>query len=264
MLVTSVAVAVAVFTDTFAAAVTVGLVVSLGSWAIDASEGFSAVAWLAPLSRFALGSRIAPFEHGILALEQLTALLSRTIGALALAVAGVRSRPARIALLVAAIAIALFVSARARHSFDWTEQRRASLPPEIVSALREIPTPIRIDVALDVEDSRRRELEADTLAKLRLARGDLEVTRADPSVDYGKLLIHVGDAQTSTRSTSRGEIVTLIFETAKRPIPEYSGYPVLLHDLGIGIVAVLLGHRRPKDTDVRIVHRSADDTANAL
>src|SRR5207244_4337533 len=127
----------------------------------------------------------------------------------------------------------LFLSTRARRAYDWTEQRRASLPPEIVAGLRAIPEPIRVDVWLDPEDSRRRELEADTLAKLELARGDVEITTpADTRADYDKLVVHVGEATTTTRSTSRGEIVTLIFETAKRPMPpsrqpEYAGYPVV-------------------------------------
>jgi hypothetical protein len=168
-------------------------------------------------------------------------------GAVGLAVVGARfdwSPARRAALLVATIGastLAVALAARAHRTFDWTEARRASLPPAAVEGLRAIDAPIAIDVWLDVEDSRRRQLDRDVLAKLRLARGDLRVeTSADAQATavahddrYGVLVIHVGDVTRETRSTSRKEIVQLIFDAAGRPLPdwsapEYSGYPAVI------------------------------------
>ncbi len=233
VLVTAIALAAAAWSETVATAVTLSLIVSLGSWAIDASEGFSAVSWLAPLERLSLGVRLAPFEHGIFSLEQAAAISAMTAGAIALAIAGIRPNVVRAVVVVVVTTTALVLSTHVHRAFDWSEQRRASFPPAVVDALRALPEPITIEVWLDREDSRRRELEADTLAKLRLARDVDVITPSDMHSDYGKLVIHVGDASVTTRSTSRSEIVTLIFATAKRPLPawnqpDYPGYPIVI------------------------------------
>jgi hypothetical protein len=259
VVVTAVSLAAAAWTDTVAVAVTLGLVVSLGSWAIDASEGFSAVAWLAPLGRLSMGARLSPFEHGVLATEQVLAFGIMIAGAIALAILGVRPRStlaqriARFWGVVVASMILVALSARAHRAFDWTEQRRASLPPAVADGLRAIPEPISIEVWLDAEDSRRRQLETDTLAKLRIARGDLRVatpldtraaSEAAKDADYGKLIITVGNASRTTRSTSRHEIITLVFEAAGRALPDwnqpdYPGYPLVIEGSRRSLLALL-------------------------
>jgi hypothetical protein len=121
-----------------------------------------------------------------------------------------------------------------------------------VRELRALPQPIGLDVYLDRDDSRRRQLESDVLAKLRLARPDLEVempldrrvaAEAAHDDDYGRIVIRVGSAQRTTTSSSRKEITTLIFEAAGRPLPdwsqpEYPGYPLVVEG---GKRAVLAG-----------------------
>jgi len=118
-----------------------------------------------------------------------------------------------------------------------------SLPPAAVNGLRAIAAAVSIDVNLDRDDSRRRQLESDTLAKLVLARPDIEirtpldensdVTEAERDPNYGRLRVRVGDAVRETRSTSRRELVSLIFEAAGRPLPDwsqsaYSGFPLVI------------------------------------
>jgi hypothetical protein len=49
------------------------------------------------------------------------------------------------------------------------------LPPDVVRRLRALDGPVALEIEMDLDDSRRRQLEADVLAKLRLARPDLEV-----------------------------------------------------------------------------------------
>jgi hypothetical protein len=144
-------------------------------------------------------------------------------------------------VLCAAIA-GSFAAGRAPQTYDWSEQRRQSLAPGAVGALRALSSPISLEIYLDRDDSRRVQLERDALAKLRLARPDISIempldAAADPGeaqrgANYGQIVIHVGPSVRNTRSSSEQELVALIFEAAgQRPPdwsrPPYSGYAVV-------------------------------------
>lgn len=238
VLLACVAVAAASWTRTSAQATATALVVSLASWAIAAGEGFSALAWMSPLERMSISRVLAPFEQGLVSVGSLAWMAIAIVAAIAAASIGVRfdlSRRARVmalVLLAAATGISFDVSAEAARAYDWTEYRRASLPPGVVAALRAMPEPIAIEVNMDREDSRRRQLERDALAKLRLARPDVVVDAPPTRPDaYGTIVLRVGGQSAETTSTSRKELVTRIFELAGRPVPDfaqvpYPGYPV--------------------------------------
>ncbi len=128
-------------------------------------------------------------------------------------------------------------------AWDLTEQHRHSLPPAVVRALRAVGAPVRLVVNLDREDSRRRQIEEDAIAKLRLARPDIQVSfppddsRAPAADDhdsgYGRLVVQVGDRSTSTTSSSRREIVIAMLSLVDAPAPdwaqpEYPGYPLVV------------------------------------
>lgn len=249
LLIAMIAVAASAWTRSVAQATTLAIVVSLASWAIEAGEGFAALAWLGPLEAAAVSRQLAPFEHAIVSTGALGWFGAALAGAFAAACLGVRfdlerRRRAAAAVLLAAITItALVASTRIHRGYDWTELRRASLPPAAVAELRALDLPIEITVWLDREDSRRRQLERDTLAKLQLARPDLLIVapldtmgRGEAPVHddaYGRIVIRVGRESRETRSTSRREIVTLLFEAAGRPLPDWSqpaypGYPLVL------------------------------------
>jgi len=113
----------------------------------------------------------------------------------------------------------------------------------VEQAVRDLRLPLALDVYLDRDDARRRQLESDALTKLRLARPDLEVrtplaarispTEGERDEGYGRITVHAGEASRETYSTSRRELVTLLFETAGRPSPqwedaEYQGYPLVV------------------------------------
>jgi hypothetical protein len=98
-------------------------------------------------------------------------------------------------------------------------------------------------VWLDRDDARRRQLESDTLSKLRIARPDVEIRtplddRAAPAEGereegYGRIVIDLAGTRRETFSTSRKEILTLIFEAAGRTLPdwsqpEYRGHPLVV------------------------------------
>jgi ABC-type transport system involved in multi-copper enzyme maturation permease subunit len=243
----SASIAAAAWTRTTAQATALALVVSLGSWMASAGEGLSALAWMGPLERVSISRVLAPLEHGIVSLGSLAWLVVAIGSAVAAAAVGARldsparSRVVSAFVLVLATGLSLDATTRVGKAYDWTELRRASLPPAVVDGLRDLPGEIRIQVWLDREDSRRRQLERDALSKIRLARGDvriempLDATGSSLARDdaYGRVVIEAGGRSGETRSASRKEIVTRIFEIAGRPVPDfaqvpYPGYPLAL------------------------------------
>jgi ABC-type transport system involved in multi-copper enzyme maturation permease subunit len=90
-LIASASVAGAAATRSFAQAATLGMLLSLGSWAIDASEGFSALAWLGSFASLSVGAQLAGFEHGVLAFGGLAWLMSTIVTVVGRARVGARS-----------------------------------------------------------------------------------------------------------------------------------------------------------------------------
>jgi len=256
---TAIALAAAAGTRTVAQATTVAVAISLAWWAIDAGEGFAALAWLGQLDWLSMSRRLMPFEQGIVSIGAIGWLLALTCAALAIAVALGRIARARVrwapaASLAALCAVTLFALGHVRRAYDWSEQRRASLPPAIALALRRVDRPIRLDVFFDRDDGRRAQFERDALAKLRLARPDLVVDapldrRERPregvrSTGYGRIVLHVGAKRRDTRSTSRRELSSLILETAGRAVPRwsqpiYAGYPTIIEGAARTAVAIV-------------------------
>jgi hypothetical protein len=252
-------IAAAAWTSTFAQAATIAILVSLTSWMIDAGEGFAALAWLGRAESWSIERQIAPFHRGVVAIGPGLFLVIAIATGIGLALIGGRidwphRRRVAAAVPVAIVAIiALSLSSRLRRAFDWTEERRASLPPAVVASLRAIPARITLDVRLDRDDSRRRQLESDVLAKLRLARPDVDVAFPLDDRDavvtsahddrYGVITIRVGDAQRETRSTSRKELTTLILEAARRASPDwtmppYPGFPAVVEGAPRRVLAI--------------------------
>jgi hypothetical protein len=267
-LVAAVSIAAAAWTRTLAQAATIGILVSLLSWAIEAAEGFAALAWLGGASAWSVERQLEPFQRGIVSVGSFAWLFAASAGAVVLSLIGARFDVAPIrriglaAVTIATTALLLFAASSSRRAYDWSEQRRGSLPPAAVDALRRIAEPLALDVFLDRDDSRRRQLESDVLAKLYLARPDLVVrTPLDDratvaegvhDADYGQIVVHVGSVSKRTRSTSRRELVTLIFEAAGRALPDWSmppypGFPFVAEGarrtvlLGIAYLVVPLG-----------------------
>jgi hypothetical protein len=246
--VTAVGLAAGAFAHNFAQAATASLLAIAATFAIDAAEGFSALAWMGGAAAWSPTRYLHTFEEGTLALSSIGWFGGATVGALVLAGIGCRfdlhggRRAAAIAAGVVILIAAGLLGRKLPGAWDVTEARRHSLPPVAARELATLPGRLEIAADLDREDSRRRQLELDTLAKLRLARPDLRVRwlpderRAPSAVDagegYGQLTIRLGDRSVRTTSTSRRELVTLIFELAGRPLPDwtqpqYPGYPLV-------------------------------------
>jgi hypothetical protein len=212
MVIVGVTSAAAAWTDTVAQAATLALVVVVVSWAIDASEGFAALAWLGRALDWSVTTHLEPMERGTLWVGAVLWMGVMALGALALAWVGVRTDLGRPRRLAAALAVLLATAGvgtlthRVRRTFDLTEDGRASLPPAAARGLRELPGRPVLEVYLDRDDARRRQLETDTLAKLRIARPDLEVeTPTDARSDVGRRSTTTAmDASWCTREVERG------------------------------------------------------------
>jgi hypothetical protein len=245
---TGVSLAAASATRTVAQATTVAIGVSLVSWAIDAGEGFAALAWLGDWDWASVSRQLEPFGRGVVSLGAMAWFALLGGAGLLCALLAAQFEPER-RRGIPAVAVALLglyglhgVSGWER-GYDWSEQRRASLPPPVVDALRALPSPIRLEVFLDREDGRRVQLNQDALSKLRLARPDLNIeapldrtASPQPGVreqGYGRIVVHVGREARETRSTNRRELVGLIFEAAGQPPPDFSqppypGFPIVI------------------------------------
>ena len=250
----------AAWTRTLAQAVTLGIALSLTSWAIDAADGFAALAWLGGASAWSIEHRLIPFGRGLVPVgSSLWLLVAAAIG-FALAwvggwFVGERWRKGVAGLaVVAGGALLLTAVGGIRRAYDATQEHRASLPPGVVEGLRAIPGPIELDVYLNRDDSRRRQIESDALQKLVLARPDVEIrmpldqqaqpTEAERDDGYGRVVLRAGGNARETRSTSRRELITLLFEAAGRPVPDWSqpsypGFPVVIEGPRRGCLAAL-------------------------
>jgi ABC-2 type transport system permease protein len=224
--VNAIASAAAAWTETLAQAATVALVVISASWAIDASEGFAALAWLGRALDWSVTTHLQPMDRGTIALGAYLWMGAMTLGALALTYLGARSDlrpPIRIGLVVALAATTLFAASAlgARGArYDVTEGARGSFSPSVVEGLRALDAPPSISIALDRDDARRRQLEIEVLEKLRLARPDFAIefssdARTAPAeverdAGYGKITIKSGTVARETYAI--GEVVPRIFE----------------------------------------------------
>jgi ABC-type transport system involved in multi-copper enzyme maturation permease subunit len=221
VLIAATSLAAAAATRTVAQATVLAIALSLGSWAIDASSEFAALAWMGSLEWASIGRRLAPFEHGIVHLGSLAWLVAASLSATAVALVVSRiehtARRWWIAGALGAVTLlALATLGRVQRGYDRSEHHRHSFPAAIVDGLRGLPDDLAVDVWLDRDDSRRTELERGPLAKLLLARPDAELRMpldrgsgalASRDADYGRIVVHIANQTRDTRSSSDEEIV---------------------------------------------------------
>ena len=239
----------AAITGSASTAAIVALGFTLGSWVLDFAA-LGSNAFVRGIARLSLTAALKPFEQGLLV--GATIVGGSTAILMFLVLTTVWWHPGRLmweksyastAIVIAWIFIVVF--ARYTGSADFTEDRRHSLAPAVVTALRQIQKPIRITVYLGSEDPRLLDFSQSVLAKLRralpktkvdfpLGRGGgfLGSTQEDK---YGLIIYSVGTKEAQSRSTSPEEILPLLWELAgiDPPIQQsespYRGYPHIIH-----------------------------------
>jgi ABC-2 type transport system permease protein len=146
------------------AALTV-LGLTIGGWAL-AILGAAKGGWLREAARFTPDPLFRGFDQGLLELRSLLlipalALVALGGAALALEPALSRTRRWRAALGLLVLALGAGVLAgRLRGAWDVTEDRRHSLPADLIQALRREATPLEITLHLAPEDPRRSDLDS--------------------------------------------------------------------------------------------------------
>jgi ABC-type transport system involved in multi-copper enzyme maturation permease subunit len=90
-LVVALAIAASAWTVTLAQAAVVAILMVAASWAVDASEGFAALAWLGRAVDWSVTTHLYPMERGTLAIGASLWFVALMCGALGIAYVGVRA-----------------------------------------------------------------------------------------------------------------------------------------------------------------------------
>ena len=168
----AVAAAMASFTEHASTAAILTLSFTTGTWIIDF---FAAVrgGWWESAATFTPTAMVAEFQHGLLRLDAILAILVLVLAGLSLAAIWLRLGvpvKRRVVESLAALALAALLvlsSTLARASWDLSENRGNSFSRADEAALRTIRQPLRIEAHLAQQDPRRADLERHALQKLR-------------------------------------------------------------------------------------------------
>ena len=245
LLVGAIALFAAAVSDSAATAAIVTLAFTIGSWVLDFTLAGrpGVLAWVAGLS---LTQTLRPFEQGLLVVGLVVGIASAIGGFAALAAVWlppgvtVRAKLARSLGCVLVTGILLALAAQISMALDVTEDQRNSFLAADQRALAQLTQPLVVTVHLAPEDPRYADLQRNVLAKLartlphvtmRLASGRHPLTGRAEDEAYGEVEYAYGTRTATSRSTSPGEVLPLLYSLAQVPIPtttaadEYPGYP---------------------------------------
>jgi len=245
MLSAGIAVAAAALAENAASAAIVTLGFTVGTWALDfiaAGRGGS----LQQLAAYTPTATLRFFEHGLLRLNILVAMLAISIAGFALAAIWLhtgrtwRQRLIGTASLALVLGFVMLGGNRVRASWDASENRRNSFSPADEAALRQIQQPLKITVVLSPEDPRLTDYEQNVLRKLRrvLPRLDVDYVASGrtglfekPEDHYGEIWYEMSGQKIMERSTIEPVVLEQIYKLAaiNPPAPSdeevSSGYP---------------------------------------
>lgn len=241
-----IAFAAAALAENAASAAIVTLGFTVGTWALDfiaAGRG----GWLQQLAAYTPTATLRFFEHGLLRLNIVIAMLAISLAGFALA--GIwlhtgRTWRFRLAGTLTLALILFFVIAGAngvRASWDASENRRNSFARADEVALSQIQQPLKITVVLSPEDPRLTDFEQNVLRKLRRVLPHLEVVYVSnsrtglfekPEDHYGEIWCEMNGQKIMDRSTIEEVVLEQIYKLARVNQParidenSFSGYPL--------------------------------------
>ena len=256
----AVAIAAAALTDNAATAAVVTLAVTLGSWALDFIAQVRGGAALA-LDAYTPESALRVFETGEIRVAIVLVTLALSAAAMAIAIVWLhpgrtwRARTIGTGSVIAVAALAAWLAAHGRASWDASEDRRNSFTPADERVLAAIRAPLRITVYLAPEDPRLADLERGVLRKLRRTMRDVGVRYAArggtglfvrSGEHYGEVWYALGDHSAMSRSTTEPIVLETIYAIAgitpptPEPAPAYPGYPLAARPRGAGWLLYLV------------------------
>ncbi|MBI1752638.1 MAG: ABC transporter permease subunit [Acidobacteria bacterium] len=227
------------------------LAATLGSWVID-FEGTASGGWLSQVAALSLTQALRPLERGLLSQGHGLAWVALILMALGYAALWLHPGHSLLSKVlpsisgVVAMVLILLAFPHLPKSWDLTEDRRHSFPIGIEQALVRIPERLDIEVRLSAEDPRWMDLDRSLLRKLQRVVPNMHVLRSGDTGAfgrfnqggddrYGEVTYRYQDREDTSRSTSAGEVLPLIWKlTAIHPVVEesdvmYPGYPNTLN-----------------------------------
>ncbi len=230
------AAAMASLTEHHSTAAILTLAVTIGTWVVS-FIGSVQGGWWERAAGYTPAAMVSQFQHGLVQLDVVFIALILTLTGLTVAAIWMRlgiaiSRRAYesvclIILASAAISACSLLSA----NWDTSESRGNSFPRPDEYALRQIRSPLLIEVHLAPEDPRRSDLENHVLSKLRRIMGHLEVRYVaatsiglfeQANAGYGEIWYQVDERRTMSRATTAEAALEAIYSVAQITPPAES------------------------------------------
>jgi ABC-2 type transport system permease protein len=218
----------AALTEHPSTAAIVTLSVTVGTWIVNFIAAVQGGIW-ERAAGYTPTAMVAEFQHGLVRLS--TVLVAATLVMLGLTLAAiwtrlgvtVRRRACESAAAAALAALAVAASISVRPSWDVSEDRANSFSRAEEAALRQIRTPLGIEVHLAPEDPRRADLDRRVITKLRRIVPTLEVRYIaatttglfeQTAAQYGEIWYEVGGRRAMSRATTAESALETVFTLA--------------------------------------------------
>lgn len=224
--------------DTASASI-LSVVLLIFSWLVDFGKEMNLSPILLSLSDWTFTRNLKYFEDGIFSLRALLYFVFLASGFLVatylLSRFDLKKRWKWVLILLGIVVFALLLSSKVYMNRDSTESFRNSFSPNVVKALKKIPS-FEIDAYLERTDSRFKDYDKSFLQKLYLIRGDIKVRMMKGAVlknNYGLFVYKVNGKSEKTFSNSEEEIFSILFPLAGIKLDksdsaiEYPGYPLV-------------------------------------
>ncbi len=234
------------------------LSVTIGSWIVNFIAAVQGGFW-ERVANYTPTAMVAEFQHGLLRLSVLLVALTLTLAGLSLAAIWtrlgipVRRRAYESVVLVATTIVVVVGLSFVHSSWDLSENRMNSFSRAEEQALRQIQSPLTIEVHLAAEDPRRVDLERRALVKLRRIMPRL-VVRYIAATDiglfeqsnphYGEVVYSLNGRTATSRAITEEAVLENIFTLAGiTNLPQnddaadnFRGHPLAVPPKGAAVV----------------------------
>ena len=235
-----------------AAILTLG--VTVGTWIVSF---FGAIqgGWWERAAGYTPAAMVAEFQHGLVRLDTVLIAMLLSLAGLSLTAVWMRlgirvKRRVYESVVLGFVACAgIFALTTVRTNWDTSESRGNSFPKADERALRQVRSPLRIEVHLAPEDPRRADLDSRALSKLRRVMPNLEVRYVSntsiglfeqTSAGYGEIWYSLAGRKTMSRVTTAEGVLETIYSLAGFAPPAedesevFRGHPLAAPPRGAG------------------------------
>jgi ABC-type transport system involved in multi-copper enzyme maturation permease subunit len=226
------------------------LAVTVSTWIVNF---FGAIqgGWWERAAGYTPAAMVGAFQHGLVRLDTTLVAVALILTGLGVAAiwmrlgVAVKRRVYESGVAVLLLAAAIFACTRipASQSWDWSESRGNSFSEADELALKEIHTPLRVEVHLAPEDPRRVDLDHRALSKLRRVMPNLQVNYEaatstglfeQTSAGYGEIWYYLGGRRTMSRVTTAEGVLETVYSLAGVAPPKedeeavFRGHPLAM------------------------------------